>query len=242
VVVVGVDACKTGWIAVALAVDHVDHVDQGEQDDHGDQGRQVDAYYLPTIGALTSVIPHPQAIAIDIPIGLPTAGRRPADIESRLFLGPRRNSIFFTPVRAAVEAATHEAATTLQRQATGSGLSQQSYRLAQKILEVEEWLPDAPCGVWEVSPELSFALLIGAPAHAPKKTWAGMVQRRQALLSVGINLDGAGSLASSRASVDDMLDAAAAAWTARRLLLGSARSFPDPPGPVLHGRSVAIWA
>jgi predicted RNase H-like nuclease len=224
VVAVGVDACKTGWIAVVL------------------DGDQVDAHYLPTIGALTSVIPAPRAIAIDIPIGVPDAGRRPADIEARLFLGPRRNSIFFTPVRAAVEAATHQAASTLQRQATGSGLSQQSYRLAQKILEVEAWLPDAPCGVWEVSPELSFALLIGQPAHAPKKTWAGMVQRRQALLAAGITLDRVSGVAGSRASVDDMLDAAAAAWTARRLASGSARSFPDPPGPGSNGRSIAIWA
>jgi predicted RNase H-like nuclease len=226
---VGVDACKTGWIAVVL---------------DGDQGRQVDAHYVPTIDALNSVIPDPRAIAIDIPIGVPDAGRRRADIEARVFLGPRRNSIFFTPVRAAVEAVTHQAATTLQRQATGSGLSQQSYRLAQKILEVEAWLPDAPCGVWEVSPEVSFALLIGQPAHAPKKTWAGMVQRRQALLAAGINVDGVGGLAGSRASVDDMLDAAAAAWTARRLLRGSARSFPDPPdpGPGSNGRSIAIWA
>jgi predicted RNase H-like nuclease len=224
VVGVGVDACKTGWIAVAL------------------DGDQVDAHYLPTIGALTSVIPDPQAIAIDIPIGVPDAGRRRADVEARLFLGPRRNSIFFTPVRAAVGAATHEAATTLQRQASGSGLSQQSYRLARKILEVEAWLPDAPCGVWEVSPELSFAVLIGQPAHASKKTWAGMVQRRQALLSAGISVDRVGGPAGTRASVDDMLDAAAAAWTARRLLSGSARSFPDPPGAGRNGRCVAIWA
>jgi predicted RNase H-like nuclease len=239
VVAVGVDACKTGWIAVAL---NVDHAGPGDQRPHTHHDVQVDAYYLPTIGALTSVIAEPQAIAIDIPIGLPAAGRRQADVVARLFLGPRRNSIFFAPVRAAVQAVTHQAATTLQQQATGSGLSQQSYRLAQKILEVEAWLPHAPCSVWEVSPELSFALLIGQPADAPKKTWAGMVQRRRALLAAGINVDGVGGPAGSRASVDDMLDAAAAAWTARRLLRGCARSFPDPPGAGPNGRSVAIWA
>ena len=241
-IAVGVDACKTGWIAVALGDDRADPGHPGHPGHPGDPGHRVDAYYLPAIGALTSVVPNPQAIAIDIPIGVPSAGRRQADVEARLFLGPRRNSIFFTPVRAAVEAATHQAATTLQRQASGSGLSQQSYRLAGKILEVEAWLPHAPCGVWEVSPELSFALLIGQPAHAPKKTWAGMVQRRQALLAAGISVDGVGVPAGTRASVDDMLDAAAAAWTARRLLSGLARSFPDPPAPGRNGRSVAIWA
>ena len=112
-----------------------------------------------------------------------------ADVEARLFLGSRRQSIFFTPVRAAVEAATHADATALSSQLTGSGISRQSHALAKKILEVEDWLPTAPCAVWEVHPEVSFALLIGRPARASKKTWAGMIERRQALAAAGINLD-----------------------------------------------------
>jgi predicted RNase H-like nuclease len=222
--VVGVDACKTGWIAVTL------------------DGPDVRASYLPTIDAVSAAEPGVEAIAIDIPIGLPDAGRRAADVEARLFLGPRRSSVFFTPVRAAVEAATHRAATALAVQATGSGISQQSYALARKILEVEAWLPAAPCGVWEVHPELSFAFLIGQPAGAPKRTWAGMVERRQALLDAGISLDGVPAAVGTRAAVDDMLDAAAVAWSARRLQNGSARSFPHPPLPGSNGRDVAIWA
>ena len=41
------------------------------------------------------------ALAIDIPIGIPEAGARPADREARALLGPRRNSVFPAPVRAA---------------------------------------------------------------------------------------------------------------------------------------------
>ena len=40
---------------------------------------------------------------------------------------------------------------------------------------------------------------------------------------------------------DDLLDAAAAAWTARRVLAGSARPLPDPPEVDSSGRPVAIW-
>jgi predicted RNase H-like nuclease len=224
VVVVGVDACKSGWIAVAL------------------DGARVDGFYLPTIDTLTAVITDPEAIAIDIPIGLPEAGRRRADVEARRFLGPRRNSVFFTPVRAALEATSHHTATVLSSQATGWGLSQQAYRLAKKILEVDAWLPGAPCRVWEVHPELSFALLMGQPASAPKKTWAGMVERRRALLAAGIGVDRIAGSAGQHAAVDDMLDAAAAAWSARRLSSGCGRSFPDPPCRGPDGRPVAIWA
>lgn len=40
--------------------------------------------------------------------------------------------------------------------------------------------------------------------------------------------------------VDDVLDAAAAAWSARRLALEMAHSLPDPP-EIIDGRRVAIW-
>jgi predicted RNase H-like nuclease len=38
-----------------------------------------------------------------------------------------------------------------------------------------------------------------------------------------------------------VLDAAAAAWTARRVAAGEAASIPDPP-EIIDGRAVAIWA
>lgn len=150
---VGVDACKTGWIAVVLR-----------------EGAEADSYFLPVIEALRSAIPDAKTVAIDIPIGLPDVGRRQADIEAKAFLGARRNSVFLAPVRSALEASNHRAATSMSAQLTGSGMSQQSYALGAKIFEVERWLPTAPCGVWEVHPEVSFALLIGTPANAPKKT------------------------------------------------------------------------
>lgn len=69
---------------------------------------------------------------------------------------------------------------------------------------------------------MSFAVLLRAPARASKKTWAGMVERRNALQAAGIHLDriSVDSIAATRASVDDMLDAAVAAWSAARLLVG----------------------
>jgi predicted RNase H-like nuclease len=54
VLVVGVDACKTGWIAVVLR-----------------DGTAPHAHFLPVIDSLESVAPDADAVAIDIPIGLP---------------------------------------------------------------------------------------------------------------------------------------------------------------------------
>jgi predicted RNase H-like nuclease len=222
---VGVDGCKTGWIAVVL----------GDGDD-------LVAHHLPAVDILGTLLPDARVVAIDIPIGLPIDGPRPADLLARQFLGARRHSVFLTPVREAVEAATHALATQASVARTRAGISRQAYALGRKILEVERWLPSSPCSVYEVHPEVSFAELLGAPARASKKTWAGMVERQKALENAGLALDRVEGPAAVQASVDDMLDAAVAAWTARRIARGEARSFPDPPQVDASGRAVAIWA
>ncbi len=197
---------------------------------------------MPTIEALLPLATEADAVAIDIPIGLPSAGPREADRLAREFLGARRSSVFNTPVREAIEAPTHALATQEGFLRTGAGISQQAYALGRKIREVEQWLPSSPCPIHEVHPEVSFAVLLGAPARASKKTWAGMIERRVGLEAAGIVLDGVEGDAAVRASVDDMLDAAVAAWTAGRIAHGAARSFPDPPHPDVFGGHVAIWA
>jgi predicted RNase H-like nuclease len=225
VVAVGVDACKTGWIAVAV-------------DDAG----VLTAHYLPGITSLPATVPDASVVAIDIPIGLPESGRREADLAARSRLGARRNSVFFTPPRAAVEAATHAEATAASVRLTGFGVSQQSFALAPKLREVDDWVQQAPCPVYEVHPEISFAVLLGAPASAPKKSWAGMAERRRALESAGLTVDHIHGDAALRAAVDDMLDATVAAWSARRIARGQALMIPDPAPTGPGGRPVAIWA
>lgn len=100
----------------------------------------------------------------------------------------------------------------------------------------------APCPVWEIHPEVSFRFLMGAPATASKQSWTGMIERRSALLAVGIDLDQVTGNGAIMAATDDMLDAGVAAWSAMRLLDGTARSLPDPPEFDAAGRPIAIWA
>ncbi len=223
--VVGIDGCSTGWIAVALAAD----------------GRAT-VHYLPTIGSVSDAIPDPIVIGIDIPIGFAQDQPRRADLEARTFLGKRRNSLFLTPRRAVLAASDHATATRLSVELTGSGVSQQSFALRSKIFEVEAWLPEASCPVFEVHPEVSFAVLIGAPASASKKSWQGMVERRAALEAAGIRLGSVPDDVGRRAAVDDVLDAVVVAWTARRLCDGEARSFPAAPSNGVDGEDFAIWA
>lgn len=227
--VLGLDACPAGWVGVVL-------------DGRGRYAGSVlatgapEAYeqaLLPAGGRLA-------VVGIDIPIGLPTRGVRQADLLARLEIGPRRSSVFATPVRAALEAATHPEGTALNVAATGAGMSMQAYRLGPKVLEVDGWARAADVVVREVHPEVSFAALAGSPLAHAKKTWAGQARRRALLSAAGIELPDALG-AADEVPVDDVLDAAAAAWSARRIALGRARSLPDPPEDLGDGWPAAIW-
>jgi predicted RNase H-like nuclease len=224
-VAVGVDACRAGWVAVVLESD-----------------APVRALVAATLAEVADAVPGAQGFGVDIPIGLPSAGRRRADVEARALIGPRRNSVFFTPVRAALLAPTHAEASRISRELTGQGVSRQAYGLGAKLLECERWRLAVDVPVWEVHPEVSFTLLLGGPPRSSKKTWDGMVQRRDALAAVGIHLDRLGS-AGEQAAADDVLDAAVVAWSVRRLIAGDGRSLPDPPEVDPESRQpMAIWA
>ena len=221
--VLGVDACRGGWVAVGL------------------EGSGVSAHTAASIGELMEVAGPAEVVGIDIPIGLPATGRRRADCIARSLLGPRRSSVFFAPPRDVLVAPGHREAADRCERLCGYRVSQQAYRLGPKILEVESWLADYPGPVIEVHPEVSFTAMVGAPLGDPKTTWAGLEQRRQILAEHGIHLDGDLGLAGRKVAPDDVVDAAAAAWSANRHRSGIAEPHPDPPEPLADGVAAAIW-
>jgi predicted RNase H-like nuclease len=224
--VLGVDACRAGWVAIAWS------------------GGEIRAYVhddIASIVAATTADGPLQVIGIDMPIGLADSTIRQADLLARRAAGARWPSVFMTPVRAALAMPEHSDASALNRRLTGSGISRQAFNLREKIRQVDKWLTHAPCTVAEVHPELSFAALAGAPLTDSKSTWAGAVRRRQLLADAGIEVCGDLGLSGRQAGVDDVLDAAAVAWTASRVARGTARCVPDPPERFSDGIACAIW-
>jgi predicted RNase H-like nuclease len=219
--VVGIDAYKGGWVAVALrnrSVQRCDVYDRFQTllDDH-----------------LDAVV-----IAVDIPIGHPVSGVREADALARRLVGPRRSSVFPTPPRSVLETANYQDALRVARNLGAAGISKQSFGLAPKILEVDE-IARVDDRVVEVHPEVSFRGMAGQSLKFSKKSWNGASQRRLLLAQHDIVLpDRLGE--AGFAPVDDVLDAAAAAWTADRIARGKAVSLPSPP-EILDGRPTAIW-
>lgn len=178
-------------------------------------------------------------VGVDIPIGLPVSGAREADQLARTFVGPRRNSVFPVPPRAMLEAGSYQAALDLARNLGVVRISKQSFGLAPKMLEVDG-IAGRDERVLEVHPEVSFRAMAGQPLRCSKKSWNGASVRRMLLARHDIVLpDDLG--AAGLAAVDDVLDAAAAAWTADRIARGKADSLPSPPEELADGRKAAIW-
>lgn len=222
--VIGIDACKKGWVGLT----------------NDQQG-----YFGVTIEDLVrgaDLEGHLDVIAIDIPIGLPVSGCRQADALARRLVGRRASSVFSTPIRAALAAASHAEATALSTEHSGKGLSQQAYALRTKILEVDTWALRSRRTVIEVHPEVCFATMAGRPLEHAKSTWAGGEERRRLLDDAAVMLPSDLGLAGAMAGVDDVLDAAAASWTAQRFNDGAALAYPAAPEDFGDGHAAAIWA
>jgi len=190
------------------------------------------------------------AIGIDIPIGLPKTPARALDGLAREFVGPhRRSSVFAAPHPSIIDFDDHAAACTHLRQHGLPGMSIQGFRLIPKIREVATMAHDLR--VVEAFPEASFRELAARDLTTSKKTWDGMVERRRLLaeadppMLVPDTLGPAGQV-----PVDDVLDAAAVAWSAWRVATGVAecigdrtRSTPSPAdqSPCGSDRAATAW-
>jgi predicted RNase H-like nuclease len=225
-VVLGVDACRAGWVGVVL------------------DGDTATAIVGATIGDLVTAarLAHPElsVVGIDIPIGLPDSAPRQADLLARTRLpSGRKSSVFPAPTRAASAATTHPEASAANREAAGVGLSVQAFRLVPKILEVDAYVRSPKSWrIVEVHPEVSFAAMDPESVVLSKRTPQGHQARQDALRAAGVTPPAYAPRQGYTA--DDLADACAAAWTARRVAAGVAESLPDPPETFSDGVPAAI--
>jgi predicted RNase H-like nuclease len=205
----------------------------------------------------------PSIIAVDVPIGLPECGGREAESAVRPMLGRLKRSVFPIPTRRAIFAelgpfedqqaryAAHQRACAVAAATSkpSERITIQAFGLFQKIREVDALLRSnarLKDRVYETHPELAFRQLNGErPLDAPKKgrpNAPGLALRRRLLANVGFPAAIVEAAAPRGAGPDDLLDALACACVARRIALGRARSFPDPPERDQFDLPMAIWA
>lgn len=177
--------------------------------------------------------------AVDMPIGFPVDKlERKADGLAREKVGPRRSSVFPALHPKVLAQETREAADKVSRRETGLGVSLQSFSICPKIREVEKVAAKNE-RVYEVHPEVSFAELAGHYMKS-KRQWDGFTERRILLEGAGVFIPDSLGLGGN-VELDDVLDAAIAAWSADRIARGVAAALPDCPEQDANGRKVAIW-
>lgn len=229
-IVAGVDGCPGGWVAAVW------DIRRGSV--RGTFGGSV-AEVMRFAGAGT-------AIGFDMPVGLPDAGDRECDRLARKRLGPRRNSVFPAPLRSALDADDRAEADRITRAIDGRGVGAQAWQLYAKIGELDRWLgtnPGAAPDVYEIHPELSFAAMNGGePMIHPKKRFAGGLARWRLLeraMPAGA-FDRLRDELSPGIGDDDILDALACAWSARRVVEERAGCLPAEPPRDATGLEMAI--
>ncbi len=139
-----------------------------------------------------------------------------------------------------LEAQDYQSANRIAKERFGKGISRQSYALRKKILEVDA-LARSDGRIREVHPEVSFAALAGRPLEYAKRAWSGFQERKRLLASAGLELPEVLEGEAGGIPTDDVLDAAVAPWSARRILDGDESSLPDPPELDEQGYRTAIW-
>lgn len=194
------------------------------------------------------------AVAVDIPIGLPDRRPRAADDEARARLKGvpgRPSSVFPAPPLCAIEEEEYHEANRRAKKGTKKGVSKQAFALFPKIREVRGALklPDFEVGAvaraLEVHPEVSFQAMAGSPMRQHKSRQSGVAQRLALLqlhfsnvVDAAVRVEVTGP---PHPMLDDVLDAVAAAWTARRLVSEEAQPLggreKDP-----EGYPMTIWA
>jgi len=227
--VLGVDGCRGGWVGVVW---------------DGRESRFLSASSLKALVADADGFAV-TVVGIDMPMGMPDTGTRQADRLAQRALGRRASSIFVTPTRPALAMTTQSEASLVNRDYGGPGVSIQAFNVRPKVLEVDQFAAGRPSAkmprLVEVHPELSFQEINDAPLGFSKRVPQGQHERRALLNNVGIQLDPTSLTIPGRIFADDVLDAGAAAWSAWRVLHGTARSLPDPPEVNSDGIPAAIW-
>ena len=224
--VAGADGCRAGWVRFAVEVPSL--------------ATSVDVVDLAEL--LRNRPSDLACIGIDIPIGL-LNGSRACDKAARKLLGqPRGASVFAAPCRAALSETTHAAASQINHDKTGRGLSQQAFGIIPKIKQVDDAITPG-CQQWafEVHPEVCFwALNQRLPMKRNKNKKDGATERIAVLRPIFSEIERHLANRPPRVGADDLLDAAAAAWTALRLHNGKALPV-CPAERDEKGLAVSIW-
>jgi predicted RNase H-like nuclease len=215
----GVDGCRNGWIVARAAGWSVSD--------------QLQIEFCRSFAEVLDLTKQSQAVAVDMPIGLPDDGApRACDLAARQMLGSQRSSVFLAPPRRCLDAKTPQEFQRIHREIRGVGAGLPVWGIVPKMLEVNiafEREPGLQNRIFEFHPELTWRRLAGSrrPLRS-KRTATGILERITILNKtagswaprVPFELEGG-------PAIDDVLDAVAGIAAAQAFLHLQDREGPQ---------------
>ena len=235
--VAGVDGCRAGWFVVIA---------------NANTGKLADSRCVNKLSDLFQCPNQLSIIAVDVPIGLLSAaksGGRNCDVLARKMLGhPRRSSVFSPPVLSALNFPDNYLNANYANRKSSKeeiGISKQCFGIFPKIIEANTLIdPELQNVIKEVHPEVCFWKMGGeVSSFYSKRVPQGREERLNLLSSVGFDRisDVFSKYPRSEVQLDDIIDAAAACWTAIRILKGEAIRLPETPERDTTGLFMENW-
>ena len=216
--IIGIDGCKRGWFSVWQNPDDT-----------------IQSSIFSTLNHLKDFF-NDEAhliIGIDMPVVLSDFIPRVADQLARKLLSKKASSVFTAPTPEMLEQPNYERASYVSKRLFGKSMSLQSWYLFPKIKDVQTIIHDAHINLYEIHPELSFRAMNHEEVILESKKSKEGFEIRNALLRrhfESFDFESIRNLYPRKDVMDnDILDAMAVLWSARRIKANEASFLPKIP-------------
>ena len=230
----GVDGCPGGWLCIVCAPD-------------------TNSFSISVFRTAAELLAHDPKIGvmtIDMPIGLVNTGRRRCDELARDMLGTRHVCVSNAPIRPALYAPSRLAASAITQKATNRQVGSNEWALYPKVINLDVAITPSHQGwCFEIHPEICFCAWNSGTAIPFAKDSDRGRQARESLIDTawpGVRQAVLAQLKQQghnrqHVALDDINDAFAALWTARRIVAGEAQRIPDVPTIDSRGLRMEMW-
>ena len=216
--IIGIDGCKRGWFSVWQNPDDT-----------------IQSSIFSTLNHLKDFF-NDEAhliIGIDMPVVLSDFIPREADQLARKLLSKKASSVFTAPTPEMLEQPNYERASYVSKRLFGKSMSLQSWYLFPKIKDVQTIIHDTHINLYEIHPELSFRAMNHEEVILESKKSKEGFEIRNALLRrhfESFDFESIRNLYPRKDVMDnDILDAMAVLWSARRIKANEASFLPKIP-------------
>jgi len=216
--IIGIDGCKSGWFSI-----------------WENQDKSIHSAVFSNLNELKNFFKNESQLilGIDMPVVLSEVIPRQADQLARKLLSKKASSVFTAPTPEMLNQPNYEKASLVSKRLFGKSMSLQSWYLFPKIKDVQTMIHHEDMQIYEIHPELSFRAMNNEQVILEsKKTHEGFALRN-ALLSMHFKNFIFDDIRNQHARKDvmdnDILDALAVLWSAKRIQSNQASYLPQAP-------------